>query len=248
MFNFLRWFSGISLILICVASYFLSDYFKEVASEDLEYLVERNNTALAQGYVNSVWTWYRDQHPRKPLRQLFKMDPKIWHKFKEFREFRRDTLKYFEAMPVMHITIYTPDGELILTNLKDLPSDFIPKNDQERHTFERAKAGEVGSSVQENIAFTRPDGQNISGTLVQTFVPIIPDSYVPAVADQEVPPAQAVIQLDYDVTSQWNKVQSFQMIAAGGIVAIFFSLIAILMFSSAQAEKMIARQHEINLE
>src|SRR5207302_14649 len=85
-------------------------YFRTIAENDLTALVERNNTALVQGFENTVWRNYRTVFDK-----LYLVDIVHWRNYREFVAFSEDTFKYFEAMPVARVNIYTRTGQRILS-------------------------------------------------------------------------------------------------------------------------------------
>lgn len=242
MFGYLRYFSAISLVIVVLAAFGVGFYFKTVASGDLQDLVQRNSAALSQGYINSAWKKHHDI-----MLRLFRIPITSWRNYKEFRAFSDDSLLYFEEMPIANITLYTPDTSYILSTMPQRVTGHR-NNKLDPEMFKQALQGKPVSKIMKGEEFLKPDGSPTEGTLVLTYVPIIPDYYSPIVADSRVQKVEAVIELYYDVTPQWQKLSSFQMISTGGIVVIFVVLIIVLHLSSRRAEGIIAKQHELNLE
>jgi two-component system cell cycle sensor histidine kinase PleC len=240
MFSYLRYFSAISLVLVVLAAYLVGIYFKSIASQDVEDLVKRNNAALAQGYINSTWKKHSNV-----LQRLNRISVTKWNKYREFRRFKEETLRYFEEMPIAKVTIYTTNGGVILSSQA---TEKVLSNKAARDNFAAASDGEITSRILRNATYILPNGETEQGTLVQTFIPILSDYFVPIVADQNVKKTEAIIELNYNVTPQWQKLTLFQFVATGGIISIFVILILVLFFSSRRAESIIAKQHEINLE
>ncbi len=241
MFSYLRYFSAISLVVIIVASYFLGAYFKSVASEDLRRLVEKNNEVLAQGYINSTWKAHHNV-----LVRLWRIDVSKWKLYREFRDFSEDTLGYFEEMPVSVLNIYTPAGDLILSTEPAKDSAVI--TEEELGVFQAAQQGTSQSRILTDVDYFLPNGEIANGTFIQTFVPIRSDYFVPILAGDQEDKVEAIIELHFNITPQWEKLWSFQILSTGGIVMLFLVLISILFVSSRKAEGIIAKQHEVNLE
>ncbi len=241
MFSYLRYFSAISLILVVVTAYFVGMYFRSIASEDLITLVEKNNAALAQGYINSTWKKHYNV-----LIRLWRIDVKRWGNYREFLEFKNETLDYFEEMPVSEINIYTLSGDLILST--DPSKEAASFNSEEALAFNMAKQAQNTSRILDDKEYYLTGGQVAYGTFIQTFTPILSDFYVPVVANNTQAKVEAVIELHYNITPQWEKLWNFQIVSMGGIVLIFVILITVLFVSSRKAEGIIAKQHEVNLE
>ncbi len=93
-----------------------------------------------------------------------------------------------------------------------------------------------------------PSAGHATGTLVQIFVPIFSDYFVPVVANNTADTAVGVIEIVYNITPQWEKLWTFQWFTTAGIIVIFTIIISLLVLSSRKAESIIERQHEVNLE
>ena len=242
MFGYLRYFSAISSVVVVVAALLVGIYFKSVASNDLQDLVERNSKALGQGYINSAWKKHHDI-----MMRLYRIPITSWRNYKEFRDFSQDTFLYYEEMPIANLTIYTAEGNYILSTMNNrVTGQQNEALDQEM--FRKARSGSVVSKIMKDEKFLKLDGTPTQGTLILTYIPIVSDYYSPVVADSKVRKVEAVLELYYDVTTQWQKLSNFQMISTGGIVIIFAVLIIVLHLSSRRAEGIIAKQHELNLE
>ncbi len=242
MFNYLRHFAAISLVLVAVAAWFVGGYFKSVSSEDLVFLVRQNNAALAQGFINTVWKSHHNV-----IERLWSVEVSTWGNYKEFRKFRDESIRFFEEMPVVEVSIYSPKGELIFS------TDTTKRPDENSHItndpdFNAAINGKTSARILEDSQYLKPNKEVTTGTLIKTFVPITSDYYVPILAKNDIPPAEAIVELRYNVTSQWDRLSGFQMIATIGVILIFVVLILVLIITSRRAENIIAKQHEVNLE
>jgi two-component system cell cycle sensor histidine kinase PleC len=243
MFNYLRHFAAISLVLVAVAAWLVGGYFKSVSSEDLVFLVRQNNAALAQGFINTVWKKHHNV-----IERLWTVEVPTWGNYKEFRNFRDESVRFFLDMPVVEVNIYSPKGELILSTDSSKSADETIARVASDPDFLSAKAGKTSSRILENEKYFLANRQVSEGTLVKTFVPITSDYYVPIIANTDVPAAEAIVELRYNVTSQWDRLSGFQIIATFGVILIFVVLIAVLIITSRRAENIIAKQHEVNLE
>jgi len=226
--------------MVVIASYFVGAYFKSVASEDLRELVQKNTEALAQGYVNSVW-----KKEYKTLEYLYSKDIQEWQQLKSFILFADVTRNYFKEMPVVKFMLYTPQGEYVLSDSDRLAGT---KQFSDKEAFITLRNGDPVSEILWDQDFFQTNGEPTNGTLVRVYVPIESKERVRVIIDQNVQAIEGIIELYYDVSPQWKKLQSFHMISMLGIVIIFFILIILLFFSSKRAENIIGKQHEINLE
>ncbi len=286
MFSYIRWFSGISFVLVVLAAILAGRSFKEIASHDLVAIVDSNNTSLVQGFINTTWKNYRDQMKSGiELYQRFHasgVPVAQWKNYKGYQEmvdaldnFSRGVFKHFEDMPIVEVSIYTTDGvRLISTDQSrivsaqgggsSLLSASPPQASRSDGTFDKALAHERSSVVLENQPFVQPDGTAAKGTLVKTLVPILQDNFVPVVMDCNAASAnkvkcsnsdtndkssvEAVVEIRYDISSQWKLLDLFQQVSTGGVIGIFVVVIGTLLFTSNRAESIIAKQHETNIE
>lgn len=250
MFSYLRYFSIISFVVVVVAAGLLGVYFRSIASGDLADVAEKSSISIAQGFINTTW---KEHLPN--LKRLSRIDTREWGRYREFVSFSEDTFRHFEGVPVTQLNIYTPNGVRVLSVAQDADIQYVseanintlPRDSETRIGFDTAKRGEPYSRIIEDSTFKSPSGQEMQGAVVQTFIPILPDSYsaVLAGADVEI---DGIIEVFYDITPQWEQLYLFQMIGTGGILIIFVTLIGALWFTSKKAEAIITTQHEANVE
>lgn len=250
MFSYLRYFSIISFVVVVVAAGALGVYFRSIASGDLADVAEKSSISLAQGFINTTWKKHLPN-----IKRLSQLDASEWGRYREFVAFSEDTFRHFEGVPVTQLNIYTASGELVLSVAQDAEIQYVseksistlPAEDETRIGFNAAKQGNPYSRIIEDSNFKSPSGEEVQGAVVQTFVPILPDSYSPVLAGANVK-IDGVIEVFYDITPQWEQLYLFQMIGTGGILIIFVTLIGALFFTSKKAEAIITTQHEANVE
>jgi len=187
--------------------------------------------------------------------------------------FSRDVFKYFEDTPIVEATIYSAGGIRILSvnqssalspqNTEGMFSTSPPQAERKDGAFDKAIAGTMSGGVVENQAFVRPDGVAIRGTLVKALVPILENKdsqFSPAVVVNckspdktgpgcgSAPSVEAVLEIRYDVTAQWSRLDMLQHIGMFAVMGLFSVIILLLLFTSGRAESIIAKQHEANVE
>lgn len=247
MFVYIRYFSIISLILVAVAAFLVGVYFKNIAAADLKVTIEQSNVSLAQGFINTTWKKHRAM-----LQELAGVSVKDWPKQKGFIGFSKDAFLYFEEMPVAKMNVYTAKGKRFLSTNQSKIIYFDEKaqlasKEMRKEDFKAALSGRIRSRILENTGFQMPSGTLQNGTLVQTFIPVISDNYVPVVADSKIE-VEGVIEVFQDIGKLWSQIYMFQMVATGGIILIFLFLIVALVYTARKAEGIIAKQHEKNVE
>lgn len=245
MFEYLRYFSVISFVLVIVIAITVGILFKNIASEDLHAIVMKNNKALSQGFVNVVW-----KRHRHVLNRLSRYPLTAWKNDVEFIAFSQEAFHYFEEMPIAKMSIYLPNGALLFTSdqSKILYTDGKQGEEEGAFGFDKILEGDIASRILPNSGFRTASGQLKQGVLIQTILPIRPDNYVEIVTNQDAVPIEGAVEIFFDVTNQWEQLYIFQLVASGGIVIIFLVLISVITFTSRRAEAIIAKQHEINLE
>lgn len=250
MFAYLRYFAIISSILVIIAALGFGAYFRSEASQDLRQMAETSNFSLAQGFINTTWKKHLVN-----IKRLGAIESTLWGKYKEFRTFSEDTFRHFEGVPVTQLNIYTSEGILVATVSRDAeisyssdaPTQLLAEDEETQAVFRQALQGRVDSRIIEDTIIKTPAGQEISGTVVQTFIPIMPDSYVSVVAGAQAD-VEGIIEVFYDITPQWVQLNNFQLWVTVGIIFIFVLLLVTLLLVSKRAESIISTQHEANVE
>jgi two-component system cell cycle sensor histidine kinase PleC len=247
----MRYFSAISLVLVVLAALGVGMYFRQTAASDLKDVVEQNSISLTQGYTNTIWRRYK-----RLFTEILKEEPvSEWAQDKRFIRFSKDSFRYFEGIPVAKLNIYNAKGERFLSTnqseiilVKDGGGLLDGGQGSRGEAIRQVQDGKVVSRIIPEGGFKAPSGTLTKGSLVQSFIPIMSDSYVPIVTNNAGPKIEAFVEVFYDVTPQWQQLDQFQMVGTAGIVAIFVVLIIALIYTAKKAEKIIARQHEKNLE
>ena len=189
--------------------------------------------------------------------------------------FSRGVFKHFEGMPISGISIYLPDGTRLISTDADpahlsssqgsnVLSQNAPEALHDDEAFNKALANDISSTILEDQPITKPGGAQIKGTLIRTLLPVTKDDFVPIVMDCEggktnvnctdpgkaagKSQVEAVVEIRYDVTSEWKQLAQLQMVGTFGVIGIFIVIILTLLYTSGKAESIIARQHETNLE
>ena len=212
MFFYIRWFSGISFVLVVIAAMLVGDYFKEIASRDLKAVIANNNKSIGYGFINTTWREYRENisiasdNYKKFL--LSHVAFEEWQKYKGYQEmvatfdtFSRSVFKHFEEMSIAGVNIYTTDGIRIVaidqanfisrqglngenkkTKLSSVSGD-PPRIHISNDAFAQVLSGITTSEALENQSIIQPDGTETKGFIVRTFIPIMRGDSVVSVVD-----------------------------------------------------------------
>lgn len=230
MFAYLRYFAIVSLVLIVIGAVLVGQVFKSMSGEDLRNLTDKTNQTLVQAYVNAVW---KKHYPRLHA------------------DFRSDSRAFFEEMPIVRMNVYTRQGKPLYSSTGSQITITEDAKEGQQALYTNAINGIVGTRILEETSFFTNSGQQMMGTLVQTVTPITSDQYPDILSTPGTPDSsrvEGVIELYFDITPQWDRLDMLSTIASGTIVLIFIVVILILIYISRKAELIIAKQHEVNLE
>ncbi len=239
MFQHLRHFSAISLVLIITIALIVGTLFKRVVEEDIAQITETNNAALAQSFVSGIW-----RHHAAIVGHLARVPSHRWGADTDFYLFSHVSNAFFASLPIEKANLYLPDNSLILSSApeKILHTDSAKQEGATLFKQSELAQGRTVSRIIEGAGFYNPAGKTSDRILVHTIVPIMSD---PRSGSRKV---EGFIEIFYDITDKWADLSLIQWVSAGGIIVIFLILIAILFYMSQRAESIIAKQHEVNLE
>ena len=251
MFAYLRYFFALSIIVIFGSVYFMGHYSVKTSGEVILNQAERNNSVLIKNFVNTIW-----KNQEANIEQLYQIKSDERMGYKEFVDFTKEVLNYLQETPVVKFTVYTPQGETFFsTNQKmvgtanyydipikaDLNKDITP--------LSVAATGKAVSELVKDASFVGISGKSKNGVLVRTLIPILPDNYVQVIATKDsVPQAKAVVEVYLDVTEPHEKLMESSYVATAFILGIFALLYLSLLYTTRRAEKIIAKQHDTNIE
>jgi len=235
MFAYLRIFSLVSLVVVTIISALAGTWVRNIATDDLTRMFERSMSALAQGYVNSVWHNYRDT----VLPLTLQGDPQVLRSNETVLEFARATSRYFQQMPLVRVNIYSAQGKLLMTSNinKNRRLPVNPASPDASFIVTQMSQTRLGSQV-----LSKSDYDKIpSSYLLQTLIPI-------RGADDEIGPPEGAVEILYDITEPWENLWISQIYGTGGVVVVFLLFLGILSVTSRHTEAEITKQHEINIE
>lgn len=221
MFGYIRFFSFLSLIVVLILATVVGVHLRAFLSSDLVAVGERANIISAQGFAVSIWRDYRAD----VLLNLGGGEDVNQEKLQRFTQIAS---AYVNKAQIEHFVLYTKDGTPIFT--VKLP-DISPKAEVGKAVvnlnFSKTKAG---SEIRSR---TGP----VPGKVVRSFVPLYTTQGV-----------EAIIEVQTDVTTLWDKVVMLQWLVSSGMIMLCIVLFAILMIASKKAEAIINKQYEVNME
>lgn len=123
MFSYLRYFFGMSIIIILVGAVLFGWYYRMTADGIIKSSIEQNNVAIAKSFRNTVWNaksgitqkqtnGYDKELTNAEMLKIFFMDNKISaddrYNYSEFVNFANKTRDLISDIEVAQINIYTP--------------------------------------------------------------------------------------------------------------------------------------------
>ena len=230
MFNVIRLFSIVSLILFSALTIAGGMYLHGRAVEDMTRLVGKNNASLVRGYGSEVWKRYRDTlAPLLANPAALKGNPVV-------TGFAQDTVRYFQGMPLLRVNIYSAAGQLVMSDNVNGAKKLATSPSSPDAPF---VAGNYKRSVPISQLLTGIALQGAAhGKLVQTVTPLADGGNTP----------DGAIEILVDVTDQLDELRTVQLIGTGAVICMVLFPLFVLLLSSRRAENIIARQHEANAE
>ena len=233
MFGYLRIFLVLSLLFVVSAAIAGGMFLRTLALEDLTRVVQADDASVVQGYVTTVWKRYRAVLlPLMDKPEQLTTNPRTPY-------FAQDTAAFFKDMSLVKVNFYNANGQLLFSSdigtQHHLPTGVsTPDKPYVSANFRRPKPS---SQVLEGVQL---QGEPY-GKLIQTIVPF-------NIENDGAKPAEGAIELLYNITTTYDKLESFQVAGTCAIIFIFITFLLILSISSRKAEAIIAKQHEANLE
>jgi two-component system cell cycle sensor histidine kinase PleC len=243
----------------------------DVVGNDNEALAQGfvNTTWTLYNYRAQI-DWYRKYRASGITADQLKSRPDFPKIVEAFDLLSASVFKHFENMPIVGVRIYTVDGtQLVSTDQLhiisaqssgSLFSNSPPHADQDE-AFTKVLTGEAASTLVEDFPIVHPNGIATHGTMVKTLFPVMTDaSYSSDIMECKtagkgdvckvagIRSIDAIMEIRYDVTNQWQQVKNFKFIGTSGVIVIFSILLLFLLTTSQRAETIITRQHDTNIE
>ena len=258
MFSYLRSYYFITFFLVFVAALVVGIYFRAAATNDLIRTAEQKNAIiLARSYINNIWSRHH-----ATIEALEDTPIAEWSKSEEFRNFYKDSFRFFKDVPLVKYSIYTPKKELFFSTNRDevlytggWMENFSPYHLMyymgDNDIFEQALQGTVVNRIiapAKKLAWGQGNNDRkgvvtTEGSFIHIMVPIFTE-----VVEGEKPKVEAVIEIFYDISEPWGYLLRFQLIGTTAIIVFISILYLVLLYISRRAEKIIDKQHEANLE
>ncbi len=240
MFGYFRLFSLISLIVVIGFTGAAGIMFRNVATDDIKRLIDRNNASIAEGYIESVWKEHRNIVSvfKNSLSEKDKNDPET---LKLIQSFGQDTVRYFKKMPLLRVNIYNSAGALLLTSNVNSGNALVGIETSPNSNFVQSQFRGSYMSSQTIQGIKLQNGGE--GIVLQTLAPIITDE-----KNNMTGASEGMIELVADLTMPLENLNQVQIIGTIYIIGFFILYIGILFFMARRTEAIITKQHEANVD
>lgn len=227
-FRIIRYFSIAGLVCIVVATIALALHFRQVAIREIVQLGEAANVALAETALNAV-----RPHLLELLEAVARAEPADLPGMSLPQALAQELAQLVEIRSVVKIKIYDANGVVVYSTRRE----SIGRDQRDNPGFLAAMAGQVVSKLVYRDAFNLFDGQTEDDNLIQTYLPVIPES-------GSAP--HGVFELYTDVNQMVAETERAQaQIIGGGLLIMALLYLALLMVVRYAARTISQQQREI---
>ncbi len=216
-FRLLRFFLVTSLIAFCLVAAALVAFVRQQSINDLLTLAERNNVALTQAFVNSLWPQFSDLvRGDEPLADA------------EIARLNAAVQAQMAQLTVVKVKIYNLDGLTVFST----QASQIGEDKSTNAGFLSARAGEVISELSHRDTFSAFDAEIVDRDLISSYVPVRATSTI----------VEAVLEVYDDVTPLLQQIEQTQRTVLFGLLMGLGGLYTALFFIVRYADRTIEQQ------
>lgn len=225
MFNLLRYFSLTSALVILVIAFAIQATYRQIAVEDLTAMAERNNSALAQAFANTLWPRYSSYVTSVKIQDgdLLRARPETMAIHQALRSLTT-------GLPVLKVKIYNLAG---LTVYSSEPRQMGERKIDNMGFLRAARQGKPASKMSFRDTFSAFSGTVHDRDLLETYIPI-------QSADGRI---EGVFELYTDVTPLVARIGTNSTRIVIGLLFAFTLLYAILFMIVGRADRIIKSQY-----
>lgn len=219
-----RYFAVTSLAFFLIAIVILNYAYRQSAISDLIAMGERENTALAKSFANSL-----EAKLYPYINKSTKLDEKQLLAQSDIELLQAEIEKQTRGLPLVKIKVYNLQGTTIFS------TDFeqIGQDKSQSQGFLNAVAGKVKTKLYHRDTFKAISGQITDRKLLASYVPILADS-------GEI---EGVFELYNDVTPLVQKISKTQFKIIATVTLTLGLLYIILFLLLARANRLLQTQH-----
>ncbi len=226
MFKLLRYFSGMSLVTIVLASILLGVFYRRTVLSDLMEVGEGKNVALTQAFANSLWPEFAQY-----VQAVSGLDGETLRARSETAQFYQAVQGLMRGLSVVKVKVYNLDGLTVFST----QASQIGADKSTNSGFLTAKAGGVVSKI------THRDNFNAFENTIENRDVL--ESYIPIRRGNGIGPIEGVIELYDDVTPLLDRIDGSQRRVVLGVSGILAALYACLFLVVRHADRILQKQH-----
>ncbi len=216
-------------LVVIAASMLLISLYKQIASDDLNAMAERSNSAVAQIFSNVVW----DAHAGFLTTAHF-LTPSAIRQHPETLAIQKSLLTRMRGMSILKIKIYDQNG---LTVFSTEPAQ-IGEDKSTDEGFLSARTGHRASELTHRDTFSGFEQTVEDRDVLASYVPIISASGS----------IEGVFEVYYDVTDLLAKIHRRQMVLQILVGSTFLLLYLLLILGVWLSERQTRRHYVKNLD
>ena len=242
MFRLLRYFSLASLVLVLLAALALAlgVLYRQVATENLLHLAERNNVALSVALANAL---------RFEVAAVLRADAEMNSatgaataatmtaaataavaQRQRIEQLNTLVMRHTRGLSVMKVKIYDARGKTVYSS----EAKQIGEDKRGNRGFIQALAGQPASELTHRDTFSAFEQQIANRDLLASYVPVW---------REDVRQVQAVFEIYDDVTPLLAQVAATQNRIMGGVALVLALIYAVLYLLVRHADQILRRQH-----
>lgn len=232
MFGHLRYFAVIGLFVVLCLAVAVGIHFRSTVEEGMiKNVIESQNISYAHGLANALNRYLPSIRNAKQNKTSLGDDVK--------NAIKHDVAFFLTITPILQISVYSYDGKIIAQESSEYSRLF---SHLLMVTTEHNGNSNIVSFVISDQGFLNSIGIRESKTVLRTIIPISQEAEL----QNSLP--DYIVEINYDVTLLWRKPLMLQIKVTVAIIFIFILLFLGLYFAVYRAERIIARQHDANLE
>ncbi len=217
----------ISLLCFIAVAFVLGVHIRDYARANMVYTPsESTNLAVGNSFRENIWLPATKQMQR-PLCQ----SPVTAENCPDWQVVKAQTQFFLTTAPLVNIRLHPLQGEALFSVGGTLNDDISQR--ETAGAIDTAAQGTPHSFIREGRAFTLLSGEDRSGVILRSFMPISANGRI-----------TEVLEVVQDVTLPWQRSLYLQWVAIGTLLMLLGALFLLLRWHASRSESIIEIQHE----
>jgi two-component system, cell cycle sensor histidine kinase PleC len=249
MFSNLRNVTIVLFALLVVMTLIAGIYFKHTFVEGIvKVTTEEQAQVTGDTFTRSIWNRY---YP--VINYLSKKPANEWGTFSQYGTFTKESGELFNSQNILKTVVYSSDASILFDSAQTATitakGSFLGGS-LDKATIDNgikvAISGQRNSIMIMNAGF-KGAGLEEKKSIIKTFIPIKVTE--PKEDSKDIAAATTgVLEINYDVTSTINKLDTIQFAIVFMIIASLSVLSGTVLLSTQKAEVVIEKQQEVGIE